>query len=59
MIFKDSEIMSSNSCDAYVCLSEDDDDYLPPHKKTKSIEPVNDASNVGRRKAREFNFGKF
>lgn len=51
--------MSSNSCDAYVCLSEDDDDYLPPQKKTKSIEPVNDASNVGRRKAREFNFGKF
>ncbi|XP_058020291.1 general transcription factor II-I isoform X4 [Ahaetulla prasina] len=38
---------------------EDDDDYLPPHKKTKSIEPVNDASNVGRRKAREFNFEKW
>ncbi|XP_032073043.1 general transcription factor II-I isoform X4 [Thamnophis elegans] len=37
----------------------DDDDYLPPHKKTKSIEPVNDASNVGRRKAREFNFEKW
>ncbi|XP_020657282.2 general transcription factor II-I isoform X2 [Pogona vitticeps] len=38
---------------------EDDDDYLPPHKKTKNIEPVNDASNVGRRKAREFNFEKW
>uniref|UniRef100_A0A8C6VKP1 Ral transcription factor IIi n=1 Tax=Naja naja TaxID=35670 RepID=A0A8C6VKP1_NAJNA len=37
----------------------DDDDYLPPHKKTKSIEPVNDASTVGRRKAREFNFEKW
>ncbi|XP_020657286.2 general transcription factor II-I isoform X6 [Pogona vitticeps] len=37
----------------------DDDDYLPPHKKTKNIEPVNDASNVGRRKAREFNFEKW
>nr|XP_020657282.1 general transcription factor II-I isoform X2 [Pogona vitticeps] len=38
---------------------EDDDDYLPPHKKTKNIEPVNDAANVGRRKAREFNFEKW
>ncbi|XP_026528156.1 general transcription factor II-I isoform X6 [Notechis scutatus] len=38
---------------------EDDDDYLPPHKKTKSIEPVNDTSTVGRRKAREFNFEKW
>ncbi|XP_063153620.1 general transcription factor II-I isoform X11 [Candoia aspera] len=38
---------------------EDDDDYLPPHKKTKSIEPANDASNSGRRKAREFNFEKW
>ncbi|XP_063153628.1 general transcription factor II-I isoform X12 [Candoia aspera] len=37
----------------------DDDDYLPPHKKTKSIEPANDASNSGRRKAREFNFEKW
>ncbi|XP_026528155.1 general transcription factor II-I isoform X5 [Notechis scutatus] len=37
----------------------DDDDYLPPHKKTKSIEPVNDTSTVGRRKAREFNFEKW
>ncbi|XP_033027892.1 general transcription factor II-I isoform X8 [Lacerta agilis] len=38
---------------------EDDDDYLPPHKKTKSTEPVNDAANCGRRKAREFNFEKW
>ncbi|KAM6466346.1 general transcription factor II-I isoform 2-T2 [Liasis olivaceus] len=38
---------------------EDDDDYSPPHKKTKSIEPANDASNAGRRKAREFNFEKW
>ncbi|KAM6466347.1 general transcription factor II-I isoform 3-T3 [Liasis olivaceus] len=37
----------------------DDDDYSPPHKKTKSIEPANDASNAGRRKAREFNFEKW
>ncbi|XP_053130856.1 general transcription factor II-I isoform X4 [Hemicordylus capensis] len=38
---------------------EDDDDYLPPHKKTKSTEPANDAANAGRRKAREFNFEKW
>nr|XP_060612801.1 general transcription factor II-I isoform X3 [Anolis sagrei ordinatus] len=38
---------------------EDDDDYLPPHKKTKSTEPINDATNTGRRKAREFNFEKW
>ncbi|XP_025025857.1 general transcription factor II-I isoform X2 [Python bivittatus] len=38
---------------------EDDDDYSPPHKKTKSIEPANDTSNAGRRKAREFNFEKW
>ncbi|XP_060124346.1 general transcription factor II-I isoform X2 [Zootoca vivipara] len=38
---------------------EDDDDYLPPHKKTKSTEPVTDAANCGRRKAREFNFEKW
>lgn len=52
---------SSSSSDAQFCifLSEDDDDYLPPHKKTKSSEPVNDAANTGRRKTREFNFGKF
>ncbi|XP_062816615.1 general transcription factor II-I isoform X4 [Anolis carolinensis] len=37
----------------------DDDDYLPPHKKTKSTEPINDATNTGRRKAREFNFEKW
>ncbi|XP_066492262.1 general transcription factor II-I isoform X4 [Tiliqua scincoides] len=37
----------------------DDDDYLPPHKKTKSSEPANDAANAGRRKAREFNFEKW
>ncbi|KAJ6657878.1 hypothetical protein lerEdw1_001798 [Lerista edwardsae] len=37
---------------------EDDDDYLPPHKKTKSSEPANDAANAGRRKAREFNFAE-
>ncbi|XP_063002782.1 general transcription factor II-I isoform X3 [Elgaria multicarinata webbii] len=37
----------------------DDDDYLPPHKKSKSIEPANDAANAGRRKAREFNFEKW
>uniref|UniRef100_A0A8D2LQR1 General transcription factor IIi n=1 Tax=Varanus komodoensis TaxID=61221 RepID=A0A8D2LQR1_VARKO len=38
---------------------EDDDDYLPPHKKTKSVEPPNDTANAGRRKAREFNFEKW
>ncbi|XP_054857130.1 general transcription factor II-I isoform X9 [Eublepharis macularius] len=37
----------------------DDDDYLPPHKKTKSIEPAPDTTNAGRRKAREFNFEKW
>uniref|UniRef100_A0A8D2LQW8 General transcription factor IIi n=1 Tax=Varanus komodoensis TaxID=61221 RepID=A0A8D2LQW8_VARKO len=37
----------------------DDDDYLPPHKKTKSVEPPNDTANAGRRKAREFNFEKW
>ncbi|XP_060114703.1 general transcription factor II-I-like isoform X16 [Heteronotia binoei] len=38
---------------------EDDDDYLPPHKKTKSVEPAPDVANAGRRKAREFNFEKW
>ncbi|XP_048374536.1 general transcription factor II-I isoform X4 [Sphaerodactylus townsendi] len=38
---------------------EDDDDYLPPHKKTKSVEPPPDVANAGRRKAREFNFEKW
>ncbi|XP_048374544.1 general transcription factor II-I isoform X11 [Sphaerodactylus townsendi] len=37
----------------------DDDDYLPPHKKTKSVEPPPDVANAGRRKAREFNFEKW
>ncbi|XP_060114698.1 general transcription factor II-I-like isoform X11 [Heteronotia binoei] len=37
----------------------DDDDYLPPHKKTKSVEPAPDVANAGRRKAREFNFEKW
>ncbi|XP_070788165.1 general transcription factor II-I isoform X2 [Pituophis catenifer annectens] len=49
----------SEDPDYYQFNIPDDDDYLPPHKKTKSIEPVNDASNVGRRKAREFNFEKW
>ncbi|XP_058020298.1 general transcription factor II-I isoform X10 [Ahaetulla prasina] len=63
----DSSLMMTSpgvSCPSIQVKSEpnedsDDDDYLPPHKKTKSIEPVNDASNVGRRKAREFNFEKW
>ncbi|XP_061461468.1 general transcription factor II-I isoform X11 [Rhineura floridana] len=47
------------SVEDYFCICYDDDDYLPPHKKTKSAEPVNDAANAGRRKSREFNFEKW
>ncbi|XP_053130861.1 general transcription factor II-I isoform X8 [Hemicordylus capensis] len=54
---------SSGSCPIQVKTEpsedSDDDDYLPPHKKTKSTEPANDAANAGRRKAREFNFEKW
>uniref|UniRef100_A0A8D0GQY6 Myb/SANT-like DNA-binding domain-containing protein n=1 Tax=Sphenodon punctatus TaxID=8508 RepID=A0A8D0GQY6_SPHPU len=38
---------------------EDDDDYLPPNKRTKSTDSTNDAANAGRRKVREFNFEKW
>ncbi|XP_033027898.1 general transcription factor II-I isoform X13 [Lacerta agilis] len=48
----------SEDPDYYQFNIPDDDDYLPPHKKTKSTEPVNDAANCGRRKAREFNFAE-
>ncbi|XP_072496257.1 general transcription factor II-I isoform X14 [Notamacropus eugenii] len=36
-----------------------DDDYSPPSKKPKNIEPVNEAANAGKRKVREFNFEKW
>ncbi|XP_061461467.1 general transcription factor II-I isoform X10 [Rhineura floridana] len=49
----------SEDPDYYQFNIPDDDDYLPPHKKTKSAEPVNDAANAGRRKSREFNFEKW
>lgn len=49
----------SEDPDYYQFNIPDDDDYLPPHKKTKSSEPANDAANAGRRKAREFNFEKW
>ncbi|XP_053130859.1 general transcription factor II-I isoform X6 [Hemicordylus capensis] len=49
----------SEDPDYYQFNIPDDDDYLPPHKKTKSTEPANDAANAGRRKAREFNFEKW
>ncbi|XP_029883107.1 general transcription factor II-I isoform X8 [Aquila chrysaetos chrysaetos] len=38
---------------------EDDDDYLPPNKRTKNTESANEAANTGRRKVREFNFEKW
>lgn len=37
---------------------QDDDDYLPPNKRPKNTESANEAANTGRRKVREFNFGK-
>ncbi|XP_054857128.1 general transcription factor II-I isoform X8 [Eublepharis macularius] len=49
----------SEDPDYYQFNIPDDDDYLPPHKKTKSIEPAPDTTNAGRRKAREFNFEKW
>ncbi|NXL88334.1 GTF2I factor, partial [Alectura lathami] len=38
---------------------EDDYDYVPPNKKLKNTESVNEAASTGRRKAREFNFEKW
>ncbi|XP_010118375.1 PREDICTED: general transcription factor II-I-like, partial [Chlamydotis macqueenii] len=35
---------------------EDDDDYMPPNKRTKNTESANEAANTGRRKVKEFNF---
>ncbi|XP_072496260.1 general transcription factor II-I isoform X17 [Notamacropus eugenii] len=40
-------------------LPVEDDDYSPPSKKPKNIEPVNEAANAGKRKVREFNFEKW
>jgi len=37
---------------------EDDDDYLPPNKRPKNTEQANEGASTGRRKVREFNFGK-
>ncbi|XP_053563454.1 general transcription factor II-I isoform X2 [Bombina bombina] len=37
----------------------EDDDYLPPHKKQKNIEVVNEQSSQSKRKTREFNFEKW
>lgn len=36
----------------------DDEDYLPPNKRSKNTETANEAASTGRRKTREFNFGK-
>lgn len=40
-----------------------DDDYSPPTKRPKSNEPpqppVTEPANAGKRKVREFNFGRF
>lgn len=36
----------------------DDEDYMPPNKRPKNTESANEAANTGRRKVREFNFGK-
>uniref|UniRef100_A0A8C6YTC9 Ral transcription factor IIi n=1 Tax=Nothoprocta perdicaria TaxID=30464 RepID=A0A8C6YTC9_NOTPE len=38
---------------------EEDEDYLPPNKRPKSTESVNETANTGRRKVREFNFEKW
>lgn len=37
---------------------EDDDEYLPPNKRPKNTESANEAVSTGKRKVREFNFGK-
>lgn len=36
----------------------DDEDYLPPNKRSKNTEAAPEAASTGKRKAREFNFGK-
>uniref|UniRef100_A0A6I8P5X2 Ral transcription factor IIi n=1 Tax=Ornithorhynchus anatinus TaxID=9258 RepID=A0A6I8P5X2_ORNAN len=36
-----------------------DDEYSPPSKRPKSVEPVPEAANAGKRKVREFNFEKW
>ncbi|XP_031447762.1 general transcription factor II-I isoform X2 [Phasianus colchicus] len=38
---------------------EDDEDYLPPNKRSKNTETANEVASTGKRKAREFNFDKW
>ncbi|XP_042735447.1 general transcription factor II-I isoform X5 [Lagopus leucura] len=38
---------------------EDDEDYLPPNKRSKNTEAAPEAASTGKRKAREFNFDKW
>ncbi|XP_053518661.1 general transcription factor II-I-like isoform X1 [Artibeus jamaicensis] len=49
--------------DPEVEVTIEDDDYSPPTKRPKSNEPpqppVTEPANAGKRKVREFNFGKF
>uniref|UniRef100_A0A6I8MXB6 Ral transcription factor IIi n=1 Tax=Ornithorhynchus anatinus TaxID=9258 RepID=A0A6I8MXB6_ORNAN len=40
-------------------LPVEDDEYSPPSKRPKSVEPVPEAANAGKRKVREFNFEKW
>uniref|UniRef100_A0A669PBH2 General transcription factor IIi n=1 Tax=Phasianus colchicus TaxID=9054 RepID=A0A669PBH2_PHACC len=44
--------------DIFMFLS-DDEDYLPPNKRSKNTETANEVASTGKRKAREFNFDKW
>ncbi|KAM4795064.1 general transcription factor II-I [Rhinophrynus dorsalis] len=50
---------SETSEDPEVEVTIEDDDYLPPHKKPKNTEVVNEQPPQCKRKAREFNFEKW
>ncbi|KAM8977328.1 general transcription factor II-I [Pelodytes ibericus] len=50
---------SETSEDPEVEVTIEDDDYVPPHKKQKSTEVINDQSTQCKRKTREFNFEKW
>ncbi|XP_038614833.1 general transcription factor II-I isoform X2 [Tachyglossus aculeatus] len=50
---------SETSEDPEVEVTIEDDEYSPPSKRPKSVEPVPEAANAGKRKVREFNFEKW
>ncbi|XP_042647272.1 general transcription factor II-I isoform X4 [Tyto alba] len=50
---------ASEDPEVEVTIEDDDDDYLPPNKRSKNTESANETATTGRRKVREFNFEKW